>query len=75
MSYYDLPDEIRDKFDYDLVAALEYNPQAHFGINDIEEVLAVYEGQNDGEEWRWILALKNGKFAYAIGGCDYTGWD
>ena len=79
MSYYDASKDERDDFewrgiDYDLVACLENNSQ-EYTIKDIEKVLAVYEGENDGEDWRWILQLKDGRFVFLQGGCDYTGWD
>jgi hypothetical protein len=71
MSCYD-----RDSFiDYDLCACLEYNVQPGFNADDIEKVLAVWEGQNDGDDWRWVLQLKDGRFVFLQGGCDYTGWD
>lgn len=67
--------------DYDLDACLEYNPQ-DFTIFDIEKVLAIYEGEHDEEDWRWVIkvnkecAAKNGgRFVFLQGGCDYTGWD
>lgn len=81
MSYYDDAEEYKARgMDYDLVACLEYNPQ-RFGPQDIQQVLAVIEGENDGANWHWVLQLKpesavDGKwFAYLTGGCDYTGWD
>lgn len=63
------------EIDYDLRACLEYNPQDGFTVEDIENVLAVWEGHNDGDDWRWILKLKDGRFVFLQGGCDYTGWD
>ena len=60
--------------DYDLASCLEFNPQP-FTTNDIEKVLAVYEGENDGDDWQWVIALKDGRFTFLQGGCDYTGWD
>lgn len=61
---------------YDLYAALEENPQdSGITFQEITEILANIEGQNDGNNWIWIVALDNGKFAYLEGGCDYTGWD
>lgn len=63
------------ELDYDLRACLENNPQDSYTEADIEKVLAVYEGENDGDNWRWILHLKDGRFVYLSGGCDYTGWD
>lgn len=61
--------------DYDLRACLEYNPQEGFTVEDIRQVLAVWEGENDGDDWRWVLRLMNGLNVCLIGGCDYTGWD
>lgn len=61
--------------DYDLVSCLKYNPQDGFDVASIESVLAVWEGDNDGDDWRWVLRLKDGRFVFLQGGCDYTGWD
>lgn len=63
------------ELDYDLRACLEYNPQGTFAEADIAEVLAVYEGENDERDWRWVLRLHDGRFVFLQGGCDYTGWD
>ena|SRR3990167_4569033 len=76
MSYYDKLDEYDKKgIDYNLVACLENNPQKGFGVDDIQQVLGVWEGEHDGDDWRWILSLKDGRFVFLQGGCDYTGWD
>ncbi len=79
MSYYDNSKEYDGRgIDYDLVAALEYNPDAGITVDQIDKVLAVVEGERDESDWRWILKLKKGapaKFAFLQGGCDYTGWD
>lgn len=61
--------------DYDLKACLGYNPQETFKVIDIDKVLAVWEGENDEDDWRWVLRLKDGRFVFLQGGCDYTGWD
>lgn len=61
--------------DYDLAACLNYNPQDTFGIDDIAEVLAVVEGENEVDDWRWVLRLTDERFMFLQGGCDYTGWD
>lgn len=63
------------EFDYDLEACLTNNPQKGFVLEDISVVLAVWEGQNDGDDWRWVLKLKDDRFVFLQGGCDYTGWD
>ena len=75
MGYYDNQKEFESRgIDYDLVAAIDYN-ECPFSAPDIERVLAVWEGENDGDSWRWIVLLKDGTFYYMLGGCDYTGWD
>ena len=61
--------------DWTLRSALNYNTQSGFDVRDIEKVLAVYWGENDGNNWAWILELKSGKFVQMQGGCDYSGWD
>ena len=61
--------------DWDLEACLENNPQEGFTVDDIKKVLAVFEGENDDKDWRWVLELNSGKFVFLQGGCDYTGWD
>lgn len=59
--------------DYDLAACLAYNPQK-FTTDDIIKVLAVWEGEREVEDWRWIIELTYG-FIFLQGWCDYTGWD
>ena len=77
VNYYDIPREIYESvgLDYDLCACLEYNPQGAFVVTDIRKVLAVWEGENDGDDWRWVLQLKDERYVFLQGGCDYTGWD
>lgn len=62
------------ELDYDLRAALECNSLAH-KLEEIDRVLLEITGEADEAQWHWILALKDGRFAYVTGGCDYTGWD
>jgi hypothetical protein len=63
--------------DYDLEAALEYNPDPDDPLkaSDILGEHAVIYGENDGYAWHWLVELKDGRFAYITGDCDYTGWD
>lgn len=80
MYFFELPIEEQTRLrsagvDYDLEAALQYNPQDGFEAQDIERVLAVCEGQNDGDSWRWVLQLKDNRILFVVGWCDYTGWD
>ncbi len=44
-------------------------------FEDIEEVLASVEGENDGPEWVAVVKLKNGFYLSVEAGCDYSGWD
>jgi hypothetical protein len=63
------------ELDNDLEYCLHYNPQYGFSADDIQSVLAVWEGMNDEANWRWVLELNSGKFAFLMGRCCYTGWD
>lgn len=75
MGYYDDPTGYNARgIDYDLIGAIENNHPG-FEVDDIAEVLAVIEGENDGESWRWLLKMKGGDYILAEGWCDYTGWD
>ena len=60
--------------DWDLEACLDYN-DVGLSKSDIREILAVWEGENDGDDWRWIVRLADDQFAFIQGWCDYTGWD
>jgi hypothetical protein len=85
-NYRDLSNEEQNKIetrgiDYSLRGCLEYNPQS-FTIFDIEKVVAVWEGENDGDDWRWIIKVtkecakqNGGRYVFLQGGCDYTGWN
>lgn len=46
-----------------------------FGREDVEDILAMEAGENDGPAWIIYGKLKDGRFFAARGGCDYTGWD
>lgn len=61
--------------DWDLINCLEENPQEGFVYDDIKEVLAVYEGERDIDDWRWIVRLNDDRMVSIEGGCDYSGWD
>jgi len=76
MSYHDLTEAQQKAMnvDYDFCACLEYNAQP-FNLLDVERALAVIEGEHDGPDWHWIVVLRDGRFVYLTGGCDYTGWD
>lgn len=57
--------------DYDFKECAKYAP---FQIWDIEDILACWPGEADGDNWDYIVKLKNGTFGWITGGCDYTGW-
>lgn len=46
-----------------------------FGIDDVAEVFAAVEGENDGPDWLAWGKLKDGRYFSLRAGCDYTGWD
>lgn len=43
--------------------------------SDVAEILASEDGENDGPNWEGVFRLKDGRYLFASGGCDYTGWD
>jgi len=57
---------------YDLWAACNENNVKH---DDIDAVLLELTGENDEQEWHWLVSIIGGGFAYISGWCDYTGWD
>ena len=44
-------------------------------IEDVEEIVASVEGENDGPDWVMVGRLKDGRWFAVAAGCDYTGWD
>ena len=57
--------------DYDLKTILGYE-----GIKEeaVKKVMACVFGENDGPSWHYILQMKDGRYVYLTGWCDYTGW-
>lgn len=47
---------------------------APFTKDDVEDAIACIPGEADGANWHYILKLKNGKYSYGTGWCDYSGW-
>lgn len=45
-----------------------------FDREDVEEILYIEEGENDGDSWIGVFRLKDGRFACLRAWCDYTGW-
>ncbi len=46
-----------------------------FTREDVEFLRGQEEGENDGESWECWGKLKDGRWFWAAGWCDYTGWD
>jgi len=60
------------KKDYNWNEALAYAP---FNMDEVAEILASEEGENDGDSWVAVVKLTDGRFGFIDAGCDYTGWD
>ena len=54
---------------------VELPGDAWFTREDVVEVLAIDDGENDEADWVGMFALADGRYAYVEAGCDYTGWD
>lgn len=48
---------------------------APFTMDDVADVIAAENGENDGPSWVMVGKLKDGRFFFLDAGCDYTGWD
>lgn len=60
----------------ELAEALEFNTiEDELQFHNIAALIAIHEGRKDEEDWHWVVTLKDGRFAYFTGGCDFTGWD
>lgn len=44
-------------------------------IDDVQEVISIFESINDGWVGIGLFRLKDGRYLSASGGCDMTGWD
>ena len=67
------PEEVAEILkDYDWQEAHAY---ASWNTEDVDHIIAMSEGENDGANWLMVVKLKNGKFGFLSAGCDYTGWD
>lgn len=60
----------------DFLYACEYNGQGPLtdGVG-LDGILMVQQGDNDGPNWIWLVRTSTGAHWWAVGGCDYTGWD
>jgi hypothetical protein len=67
------PEKIAEVFtDYDWREAATY---ASWNPEDVAEIIASDEGENDGSNWIMVVKLNDGRFSFLSAGCDYTGWD
>ena len=76
-------EQIRESYDWEEVFNFVGHPsnpitrqvsEVAYTRNDIEEVIASREGYNDGDSWLGVFKMKDGKYLFAWGWCDYTGW-
>jgi hypothetical protein len=49
-------------------------PTGSFTREDVSKIIAIYDGENDWEDWLGLFSLKDGRFAFVGAWCDYTGW-
>lgn len=56
---------------YDWQEAMKY---AKFSFPDILEVIFAKEGFNDGDPWRLVVKLRDGRYGWLDAWCDYSGW-
>lgn len=55
--------------------AIEGVSLSPISIDDVTEVIAMQEGENDGPSWIMAGRVKDGRYFFLSAGCDYTGWD
>lgn len=48
---------------------------APFWIGDVESIIDSSEGERDERHWQCVVLLRDTRYAFLDGGCDYTGWD
>lgn len=58
--------------DWNLSAAISNNSGPS---SEPVAILAKIDGENDEKAWHWLCRLKDGRFAYMCGFCDFTGWE
>lgn len=46
-----------------------------FTLDDVSQIIAADEGENDGAHWIAVGILNDGRYFFLSAGCDYTGWD
>lgn len=57
----------------DLESAFRYNGGQPINFEDVE--VAEWTDESDEPSFAWLLKLRDGRWAFASGGHDCTGWD
>jgi len=47
---------------------------SEFTRDDVEETIAIVNGENDEESWVGVFKLADRRYVVIRGWCDYTGW-
>jgi hypothetical protein len=45
------------------------------GIDDVGEIVAYENGENDEADWIGVFRLLDGRWLFLAAWCDFTGWD
>jgi len=48
--------------------------KAPFYREDVERIILIAEGANDGDPWVGAFKLDDGRYGVVRAWCDYTGW-
>lgn len=70
-------DDWKEVFDYadKPMAVLQADVSCEgFTREDVAEIIAIEDGENDESEWIGVFRLNDGRFAFLTAGCDFTGW-
>ena len=60
----------------DFAYACAYNDMGPLNAQaGVAGLLMVEQGEADVADWIWLVQTGGGAHWWAIGGCDYTGWD
>jgi len=60
--------------DLDLECCLEFN-DVDVDQAEVSRVLARVPGRWNGENFHWLLELRQGRYCYLVGWCDSNGWE
>lgn len=51
----------------------DWEPRA-YDREDVAEIIAIVDGDNDGPDWLGVFVMTDGVYLVIRAGCDYTGW-